>query len=371
MSFLTGLLKTSVVVVLIVAIAIPLRYGSTDYPYLRARVAHSLLTLRYSFAPDPDRPRLTAEYRAFETLLRLRPLLADHLYADPSQAIKLLRLHVRSNNVSPKPSECQIDKEVFVHNQHSTDGFWINHPPRTFQKKTDKLLLYFHGGGYVFGDIETYRGFECYLSQLFNMTVLHLEYRLCPEHTLPHAVEDAVAIYRAILNQDVSSSQIMIMGDSAGGGLSLLTTQTLLTQQLPLPRGVIVLSPWADISISSESHTRNKDKDVMLRFDQKEWLIEQLLGSNLSQLSADHHSVSPLFGSFEGFPSLFINVGTAETLEDDARKVFAKAKEAKVDVTFEEGEHLMHVYPMFFGYFPEARRTLENIRQWIQTKFNQ
>ena len=154
MAFFTRLLKIFVVLGLIVAIAIPLRYGSTDYRYLRARVGHTLLTSLYSFVPDPDRPNLTAEYRAFEALLRIRPLIADHLYADPSQAIKLLRLHVRSNNVSPQPSECQVDKDVFVHDQHSMDGYWINHPPRNFQRKTDKLLLYFHGGGYVFGDIE-------------------------------------------------------------------------------------------------------------------------------------------------------------------------------------------------------------------------
>ncbi|UJR20365.1 hypothetical protein I4U23_023497 [Adineta vaga] len=370
MSFSTGLLKKLVYFVVFLAIAIPLRYRSTDYRYLRVRLLHSFLSLKYSFTPDPTRPQLTADYLAFETILRLRPLFGDHLYEDPLQAVKRLRLSISANNISPKPSECQIDKEVFVHDDHSIDAFWVNNPSRNFQKDTDKVLLYFHGGGYLFGDINTYGGFECHLSKLFNVTVIHLEYRLCPEHALPAAVEDAVSIYRALLTHGVSPSQIMIMGDSAGGGLSLLTTQALLTHQLPVPRGVIVLSPWADLSTSSESYTRNKNTDVMLRFDKKEWLIEQLLGSNPSKLPADHPFYSPLFGSFKGFPSLYINFGTAETLEDDARKVLEKAKAANVDVTFEEGIGLMHVYPMFFGYFPEARHTLDNIHKWMQKIFD-
>ncbi|CAF4344660.1 unnamed protein product, partial [Rotaria sordida] len=73
----------------------------------------------------------------------------------------------------------------------------------------------------MFGDIQGYSGYECHLSQLFNISVLHVEYRLIPEHPLPSAVEDTVAIYRALLHNYTSSSQIIIMGDSAGGGLSL------------------------------------------------------------------------------------------------------------------------------------------------------
>jgi acetyl esterase/lipase len=79
--------------------------------------------------------------------------------------------------------------------------------------------------------------------------------------------------------------------------------------------------------------------------------------------------ISPLFGSFKGFPPMYVTVGTAEILEDDARGVVENARDAGVDVTFEEGLHLMHVYPLFFSYFPEARNTLDNINKWIQTIF--
>jgi acetyl esterase/lipase len=215
-----------------------------------------------------------------------------------------------------------------------------------------------------------YSGIECHFSQLFNISILHVEYRLSPEHSLPAPVEDTIAIYRALLRQNISPSQLIFMGDSAGGGLSLLTIQSLITHQLPVPRGVIVLSPWADISASGESYTRNRHTDVMLTSDNNGWIIEQLLGPNHTELSTNSSVFSPLFGSFEGFPPMYINVGTAEILEDDARRVLQKAQEADVDVTFEEGLHMMHVYPIFFSYFPEAQITLHNINRWLQTIFS-
>jgi monoterpene epsilon-lactone hydrolase len=199
-----------------------------------------------------------------------------------------------------------------------------------------------------------------------------LEYRLSPEHPFPAPVDDTVAIYRALLRENISPSQLMIMGDSAGGGLSLLTIQALLVNQLPIPRGVIVLSPWTDLSSSGESYKRNRQADVMFRnMKEDDGMIKLILGPDHSKLSADNPVFSPLFGSFEGFPPMYINVGTAEVLEDDSRRVAKKAQEANVNVTFEEGLHLMHVYPVFFPYYPEARNSLDNINKWMQTMFDQ
>jgi len=186
---------------------------------------------------------------------------------------------------------------------------------------------------------------------------------------LPAPVEDSVAIYRALLQRNISPSQLIFMGDSAGGGLTLLTIQSLIAHQLPVPRGIIALSPWTDISASGESHQRNRLTDVMLSLDNHQLTLQLLLGPNYADVLTNSSDFSPLFGSFKGFPSMYINVGTAEILEDDARGVVAKAQEADVDVTFEEGLHLMHVYPSFFPFFPEARNTLNNIKQWIDKLF--
>jgi acetyl esterase/lipase len=197
-----------------------------------------------------------------------------------------------------------------------------------------------------------------------------LEYRLCPEYPLPAAVDDAVALYRALLLENIKPSELMIMGDSAGGGLTLLTVQAVIAHQLPVPRGVIVLSPVTDLSMSGESQTRNRPIDVMARLDITDRLMEHYLASNSSQFPANSSVISPLFGSFKGFPPMYINVGTAEVLEDDSRRVSKKAEEAGIDVTFEIGLHMMHVYPVFFPYFAEARNTLDNINKWFQTIYN-
>ena len=126
------------------------------------------------------------------------------------------------------------------------------------------------------------------------------------------------------------------------------------------------MSPWADLSASSESYSRNRLTDVMIPYESISWGIEQALGPDHSQLARDNPSYSPLFGSFEGFPPMYITVGTAELVEDDSKQITEKAKKAGVDVTLEVGLHMMHVHPLFYAYYPEARSTLDNIRQWLE-----
>ncbi|CAF3793630.1 unnamed protein product [Rotaria sp. Silwood1] len=367
-----GFLKKLTIFSLIVAVAIPIYYGSTSHQYVCLRLYHSVLSLKFSFISDQSRPNLSADYRAFEEIMRNVPLAELDPKEDIVNIIKDLRSAFTMSTIIPKPSQCQINKEAFQHDEHTIDIYWINYFARKFERNSDKLLLYFHGGGYMLGDIHSYSGFECHLSHLFNLTILHLEYRLCPEHPLPAGVDDAVSLYHALLLNNISSSQILIMGDSAGGGLSLLTIQALIARQLAIPRGVIVLSPWTDLSASGESYKRNRPIDIIFRNTKEDddEIIKLMLGPNSSQLSADNPIFSPLFGSFEGFPPMYINVGTAEILEDDSRRVLNKAHEANVAVTFEEGLHLMHAYPVFFLYYPEARNTLNNINKWIQKIFD-
>jgi len=133
--------------------------------------------------------------------------------------------------------------------------------------------------------------------------------------------------------------------------------------------------PYPSIDCHDEYRTyrskiRNNDKEILVKRKTAQWISSYVLGVNRSELSLNNPLVSPLWGSFEGFPPMYISVGTAEIIEDDSQRLVAKARDAGVDVTFEQGEHLMHIYPMFFPYYPEARQSLENIRQWLQTLLN-
>ncbi|CAF0749962.1 unnamed protein product [Rotaria sp. Silwood1] len=321
------------------------------------------------FLPDPNRPKLSPEYRAFETILQSIPRIEYDPLMDRFERAKEMRSKFPFGSIIPRPSGCQFKKQVFEYEGQTADAYWINNFVQEKKWESDRILLYFHGGGYLLGDFHTYSGFECHLSRLFNMTVIHLEYRRIPEDPLPAAVHDALTLYRALLRDGISSSRMVIMGDSAGGGLSLLTVQAILADQSPKPRAVVTLSPWTDLSSSGESITRNRLMDVMVRAEDLPWLIEQVLGPSHAQIARDDPLHSPLYGSFKDFPPLYISVGTAEVLEDDSRRVVDKARREGVDVTLDVGEHMIHVYPIFFPYFREARDALDNIRQWLETKF--
>ncbi|CAF1156639.1 unnamed protein product [Didymodactylos carnosus] len=210
--------------------------------------------------------------------------------------------------------------------------------------------------------------------QKINLPLLHVEYRLVPEHPLPAAVEDVMAVYNALLTQDSSvNKRIIGMGDSAGGGLLLLTLQAIISKHLPIPLAAVPISPWTDLSYSGDSYTRNRDLDVMVKYDSFQWGVELVLGGSAliksKNIQPNDPIYSPLFGSFKKFPPMYIVVGTAELLESDARSVYEKAKAEKVEVTLEAGEHMMHVYPMFGLYYPEATQAMNRINTWLNEQF--
>lgn len=158
MSALNGLfrrLKQLAIVVLILAVAIPVRYGSLNHKYLQLRLLHSALSLKNSLIPDSARPTLSADYRAFEDILRMKPLLQGNPLEDALVTVKKLRSGSSLANLMPKPSLCNINKEVFEHDGHKVDTYWVENHQKTFQKHADHIILYFHGGGYILGDMES------------------------------------------------------------------------------------------------------------------------------------------------------------------------------------------------------------------------
>jgi hypothetical protein len=174
MSFLNsflGSLKKLAIFVLIAAIAIPLRYGSVNPQYLSLRFLHSVLTLKNSLLSDTARPTLSAGYRAFENILRMKPIVEQDPLVDPIIMIKKLRANSVMGIIIPKPSQCQVNKEIFQHDGHSLDTYWVNYHTRKFQRKSDKILLYFHGGGYIASDVhsELFGIFKPIISFFFHM----------------------------------------------------------------------------------------------------------------------------------------------------------------------------------------------------------
>ncbi len=222
-----------------------------------------------------------------------------------------------------------------------------------------KVILYLHGGGYVTGSIQSYRMMCAMLAKAAGAKVLLPRYRLAPEQPFPAALEDALTAYRWLLAQGCN---VIVAGDSAGGGLSLVTTLALRDANDPLPAAVICLSPWADLTLKGQTHvTQAKAEAVLKTSVLKEWALCYTAEANLI-----NPLVSPVYADFHGFPPLFIQVGSDEILLDDSRLLAEKASAAGVDVTLKIWAGMWHVWQMLGDFIPENKKAFEEIGQFVR-----
>jgi len=226
----------------------------------------------------------------------------------------------------------------------------------------DKVILHFHGGGYVIGGINAHIMMCVPMARSINMKILLTAYRVAPEHPFPMALEDGIKMYRWLLEQGYRSNDIIISGDSAGGGLALAITLSLRGNNEPLPVAAILISPWTDLTLSGESHITNADSDVVLTMDVlKEWASAYTYESNWR-----NPLVSPIYADFHGFPPLFIQVSDDEILLDDAKALAEKAQTDGVDVTLKIWSGLWHVWHTAGTMIPESKKTYDEIGQFLE-----
>ncbi|HXX47223.1 MAG TPA: alpha/beta hydrolase [Myxococcota bacterium] len=236
---------------------------------------------------------------------------------------------------------------------------WISMPGAA----ADRVVLYFHGGGYVIGSIATHRELAARLSAASGARVLLIDYRLGPEHRFPAAVEDAVAAYRWLLGAGYSPAHVAFAGDSAGGGLTLAALLAVRDAKLPLPATGVCLSPWVDLEGSGASMTAKAADDPIVQKGPLLQLASHYLGS------ADPRAplASPLYADLRGLPPLLIQVGGAETLLDDSTRIAEKLRAAKVEVELEVWPDLIHVWQAF-AMLPEAGQAVERIGQHLRKR---
>jgi epsilon-lactone hydrolase len=231
--------------------------------------------------------------------------------------------------------------------------------------KKDKVILYTVGGGYVSGSCKDHRAMVAKITHGSGVSTLLFDHRLAPEDPFPAALEDAVAAYRWLLARGISPSNIMIVGESAGGGLCLATLLALRDQGIPLPAAAVTMSPWTDLALTGESyHTKLKasiDPPGMSTVCSKYYV-----GENDPRLPW----ISPLYGELHGLPPLFICVGTNETMLDDSIRFAEKAKAADADVTLRVWEGMVHCFPLMAPLFSEATQALDEICAFIRTQLS-
>lgn len=222
------------------------------------------------------------------------------------------------------------------------------------------VVLYLHGGAYALGSIRSYQEYLGRFASATRTQILAVDYRLAPEDPFPAAVEDALHAYRWLLSRVSGSSQIAIAGDSAGGGLALATTLALCDAGDPLPGCVVCISPWVDLTLSSESIQSKVTVDPILN----PTFLDRYAGYYAGEYARDHDLISPIFGNLEGLPPLLIHVGTDEILYDEAIWLAEKAQNAGVEVHLKTWEGLFHVFPII-PFLPESRESFELISEFI------
>lgn len=222
-----------------------------------------------------------------------------------------------------------------------------------------RVILYLHGGAYVFGSSDTHRAMLAKLSALIGLPTCLPDYRLAPEHPFPAQFEDALACYRALRqNHDV-----ILGGDSAGGGLAFALLQEILRLGLDMPLGLFAFSPLTDVTFLGASVVENTERDNVLTSERIGDMLEMFLG----QKNPEDPRASPLLADFTGAPPVWMTVGDTEILRDDAVRMQAKLLAQGVQSELHLKQDHPHVWPIFHNILPEAGKTLADLATWINS----
>jgi monoterpene epsilon-lactone hydrolase len=228
----------------------------------------------------------------------------------------------------------------------------------------ERAVLYLHGGGYAIGSINTHRRLAYDISAVSGARILVIDYRLAPEHPFPAAVEDATKAWRWLLQQGFAASRLAIAGDSAGGGLTLATLVNLRDQKLGLPGCAVAISPWVDLEGEGNSIVTRAAQDPMV---QKEGLL-WMAGMYLNGKDAKTPLAAPIHADLKGLPPILVQVGTAETLLDDATRIAEKLHAAAVEARLSVWPNMLHIFPLFAPILSEGRDGCLEIGAFIRSK---
>jgi acetyl esterase/lipase len=233
---------------------------------------------------------------------------------------------------------------------------------RTADASSKPLLLYLHGGGYFACSAKTHRGITVSFAQQ-GMRVYAPNYRLAPENPFPAAVEDAVAVYRGLLAEGYEPHNMVVSGESAGGGLTLSLLLTLRAKGIPLPAGAAIFSPWTDLAATGESIMKNSERCAMF------------VGANIAPSARLYLGntdprdpiASPLYADLTGLPPLLIHVGADEVLLDDSTRLAERARAAGARVELKIWAVVPHAWQLAPGRIPEARASLRESGDFLRT----
>lgn len=282
----------------------------------------------------------------------------DKMAKNPEMSIEELRsLFDHWGDVTADPEDVDYIEVV----AGGVRAMWAN-PKGAAQ---DRVLLCSHGGGYVVGSMYSHRKLFAHIAKATGCRALIVHYKRAPENPHPGPVNDMVKAYQWLLNdQKIKPEHIAFSGDSAGGALALTTIAAAKEKGLPLPAATMPMSPWAGLDLSGETYETNKDKDALVSRETTTALASLFIGDGDPQ----HPLANPLYTDYAGFPPIYIQVGDAETLLDDSKRIAERAKTAGSDVRIDIFPEMQHVFQAMAGNAPEADEAVKLMAEWVRPK---
>ncbi|WP_157931404.1 alpha/beta hydrolase fold domain-containing protein [Mycobacteroides abscessus] len=297
-------------------------------------------------------PPISLRARIFRWLTRkiVRPIITS----DTEPAVRRAQLNKAARrSLGAVPRGTQVIHEELG----GVPVEWVQPPNIT----TDCCIIYFHGGGYLVGSPLTHRNLTTHLAKASGTRVAVVDYRHAPEHPFPAAPTDAVAVYKAILQQGIPAQRIFLAGDSAGAGLALACAIQASAEGLAMPAGLVCLSPWSDLSMSGDSVHTNAPTDAMLSVKSLTDAAQYYLAGQ----STRDPLASPRFADLRGLPPMLIQVADNEILYSDAVDLAAAATASGVQVQLQVSHNLWHVWQSAAGQVPESDDAISRIASFI------
>lgn len=280
--------------------------------------------------PDPDGPQPSlADRRAAMDAVGEKGALPTHCYHEPETLGG-----VRCERVSPESAQ------------------------------SGRTILYLHGGGYTQGSPRSHRPMVARIAEAARAQAVVADYRLGPEHRFPAAVEDATAVYRALLAAGVEPGRLIVAGDSAGGGLAMALALALKAEALPQPAGYFVISPWADLTQSGATYRTKAATDPSI----SKAGLDQMAQAYLGGLDPRDPLASPVFGDFEGVAPVLIQTGSEEVLLSDSVTLADVLGQARVEVRLEVWPEMIHVFHAWGAVLNAARRAIRLAGTWMDER---
>lgn len=304
--------------------------------------------------PEPTNNIPTTSFRA-RLVRAISGKYFEYLVTPESADIPAMRARLdRFARLVPVAAGVQVRRERFA----GLDAEWLEHAGQ----RDGKLLLYLHGGAYVLGSCDSHRHLVSHIAREAGIRALLPEYRLAPEHPFPAAVEDATRCYRTLLEQGYAPGDIVIAGDSAGGGLTMATLLNLREVGLPQPALGCLLSPWLDLAAEGESIQTRREEDPWFSPEDFPHVTRFYCGDHELKLPL----VSPVYADPAGLCPVHIQVGDHEILLSDSERMARHIEAVGGEVELEVWPDMWHVFQAFVLVMPESRLAVDKLAARIR-----